>query len=41
VEKIGGEIGLKESADTPVGKLPLGRRQIVEIAKRSSSSRAF
>jgi ribose transport system ATP-binding protein len=33
VEKIGGEIGLKESADTPVGQLPLGRRQIVEIAK--------
>jgi ribose transport system ATP-binding protein len=33
VEKIGSEIGLKESADTPVCKLPLGRRQIVEIAK--------
>ena len=33
VEAIGREIGLTEPADTPVGKLPLGRRQIVEIAK--------
>jgi ribose transport system ATP-binding protein len=33
VEKIGAEIGLKEPADTRVGLMPLGRRQIVEIAK--------
>jgi ribose transport system ATP-binding protein len=33
VEELGWELGLTESADTPVGKLPLGRRQIVEIAK--------
>src|SRR5215467_10585328 len=33
VEDISREIGLTESPDTPVGKLPLGRRQIVEIAK--------
>ena len=32
-EKIGGELGLIEPLDTPVGRLPLGRRQIVEIAK--------
>jgi ribose transport system ATP-binding protein len=32
-EEIGREIGLTESMHTPVGKLPLGRRQIVEIAK--------
>ena len=31
--EIAGEIGLTESMDTPVGRLPLGRRQIVEIAK--------
>ena len=33
VKEIGKELGLVESADTPVGRLPLGRRQIVEIAK--------
>jgi ribose transport system ATP-binding protein len=33
VQENGRELGLTESADTPVGKLPLGRRQIVEIAK--------
>ncbi|HZZ62064.1 MAG TPA: sugar ABC transporter ATP-binding protein [Roseiarcus sp.] len=32
-KEIGGELGLVESPDTPVGRLPLGRRQIVEIAK--------
>ena len=31
--EIGRELGLTEPADMPVGKLPLGRRQIVEIAK--------
>ena len=33
VAEIGEELGLVESPDTPVGRLPLGRRQIVEIAK--------
>ena len=33
VAEIGKELGLVESPDTPVGRLPLGRRQIVEIAK--------
>jgi ribose transport system ATP-binding protein len=33
VEEIGGKLGLIESPDTPVNQLPLGRRQIVEIAK--------
>ena len=33
VEEIGQKLGLVESPDTPVGQLPLGRRQIVEIAK--------
>jgi ribose transport system ATP-binding protein len=33
VEEIGKELHLVESPDTPVGRLPLGRRQIVEIAK--------
>ncbi len=33
VAEIGDELGLVESTDTPVGRLPLGRRQIVEIAK--------
>jgi len=33
VEAIGAKLGLVESPDTPVGQLPLGRRQIVEIAK--------
>jgi ribose transport system ATP-binding protein len=33
VEAIGAKLGLEESLDTPVGQLPLGRRQIVEIAK--------
>ena len=33
VESIGARLGLTESLDTPVGQLPLGRRQIVEIAK--------
>ena len=32
-EEIGGKIGLIEPLDTPVWRLPLGRRQIVEIAK--------
>jgi ribose transport system ATP-binding protein len=32
-EEIGKELHLVESPDTPVGRLPLGRRQIVEIAK--------
>lgn len=32
-KEIGGEISLTEPMDTPVGKLSLGRRQIVEIAK--------
>jgi len=32
-EEIGGKLGLSEPPDTPVGQLPLGRRQIVEIAK--------
>jgi ribose transport system ATP-binding protein len=33
VETIGAKLGLIESPDTPVSQLPLGRRQIVEIAK--------
>ena len=33
VDRIAKELGLVESPDTPVGGLPLGRRQIVEIAK--------
>ncbi|HXE25212.1 MAG TPA: ATP-binding cassette domain-containing protein, partial [Roseiarcus sp.] len=33
VAEIGGQLGLSESADTPVSRLPTGRRQIVEIAK--------
>jgi ribose transport system ATP-binding protein len=33
VAEIGGKLGLIESPDTPVNQLPLGRRQIVEIAK--------
>jgi len=33
LEEIRGRLGLVESPDTPVGQLPLGRRQIVEIAK--------
>jgi ribose transport system ATP-binding protein len=33
VSEIGEELGLAESLDTPIGRLPLGRRQIVEIAK--------
>jgi ribose transport system ATP-binding protein len=33
VAEIGEELGLVESPDTPVGRLLLGRRQIVEIAK--------
>ena len=33
VEEIGQKLGLVESPDTPVDQLPLGRRQIVEIAK--------
>jgi ribose transport system ATP-binding protein len=33
VEEIGKELHLVESLDTPVGRLPLGRRQMVEIAK--------
>jgi len=33
VADIGNELGLTEPPDTPVGRLPLGRRQIVEIAK--------
>src|ERR1700738_55873 len=32
VAEIGKELDLVESADTPVGRLPLGRRQIVAIA---------
>lgn len=36
VEEVGREVGLIESPDTPVGRLPLGRRQIVEIAKALS-----
>jgi len=32
-EEIGGKLGLVEPPDTPVEQLPLGRRQIVEIAK--------
>jgi len=33
VEEIGGQLGLIESRDTPVNRLPTGRRQVVEIAK--------
>ena len=33
IAEIGKELGLIEPPDTPVGQLPLGRRQIVEIAK--------
>jgi ribose transport system ATP-binding protein len=33
VDEIGSKLGLVESHDTPIGRLPLGRRQIVEIAK--------
>ena len=33
VAEIGKELDLVELPDTPVGRLPLGRRQIVEIAK--------
>jgi ribose transport system ATP-binding protein len=33
VDTIGAKLGLAESPDTPVAQLPLGRRQIVEIAK--------
>ena len=33
VAEIGKELDLVEPLDTPVGRLPLGRRQIVEIAK--------
>jgi ribose transport system ATP-binding protein len=33
VEEIASKLGLVESPDTPVSQLPLGRRQIVEIAK--------
>ena len=33
VAEIAKELDLVESPDTPVGRLPLGRRQIVEIAK--------
>jgi ribose transport system ATP-binding protein len=33
VAEIGKELDLVEPPDTPVGRLPLGRRQIVEIAK--------
>src|SRR5271167_765851 len=33
IAEIGKELDLVESPDTPVGRLPLGRRQIVEIAK--------
>src|ERR1700735_1193262 len=33
VAEISKELDLVESPDTPVGRLPLGRRQIVEIAK--------
>src|ERR1700693_4171654 len=33
VAEIGKELNLVESSDTTVGRLPLGRRQIVEIAK--------
>ena len=33
VAEIAKELELIESPDTPVGRLPLGRRQIVEIAK--------
>src|ERR1700677_635894 len=36
VAEIGKELNLVESPDTPVGRLPLGRRQIVEIAKALS-----
>ena len=36
VAEIGKELDLVESPDTPVGRLPLGRRQIVEIAKALS-----
>ena len=36
VAEIGKELDLVESPDTPVGGLPLGRRQIVEIAKALS-----
>jgi len=35
-EEIGGQLGIVEPADTPVGRLPLGRRQLVEIAKALS-----
>ena len=33
VAEIGAQLGLTESADTPVSRLPTGRRQVVEIAK--------
>ena len=33
VEEVGSQLGLIESADTPVSRLPTGRRQVVEIAK--------
>ena len=33
VEEVGGHLGLIEPADTPVSRLPTGRRQVVEIAK--------
>ena len=33
VAEVGGQLGLIESADTPVSRLPTGRRQVVEIAK--------
>ncbi len=33
IEPIAAKLGLTEVPDTPVGRLPLGRRQVVEIAK--------
>jgi len=33
IAEIGAQLGLTESPDTPVSRLPTGRRQVVEIAK--------